>query len=72
MDGARSSVLGSSGDDGRRATKTGAKAFSDAGDGRRNATGTEGDSGPAAPAIDPRDGDVATRCASGEGLSMQP
>ncbi|KAJ8644539.1 hypothetical protein MRB53_006287 [Persea americana] len=54
MDGGRSSV-----DDGRRAAKTGAKAFSDAGDGRRNATGTEGGSGPAAPAIDPRDGDGA-------------
>ncbi|KAJ8617888.1 hypothetical protein MRB53_014074 [Persea americana] len=54
MDGGRSSV-----DDGRRAAKTGAKAFSDAGDGRRTATGTEGGSGPAVPAIDPRDGDGA-------------
>ncbi|KAJ8646162.1 hypothetical protein MRB53_007910 [Persea americana] len=54
MDGGRSSV-----DDGRRAAKTAAKAFSDAGDGRRTATGTEGGSGPAVPAIDPRDGDGA-------------
>ncbi|KAJ8649446.1 hypothetical protein MRB53_002469 [Persea americana] len=39
--------------------KTGAVAFSDAGVGRRKATGTEGGSGPAAPAIDPGDGDGA-------------
>ena len=43
--------------DGRR--KTGAVAFSDAGVGRHKATGTEGGSGPAAPAIDHGDGDGA-------------
>ena len=39
--------------------KTGAEAFSDAGVGQRKATGTKGSSGPAAPAIDPGDGDSA-------------